>query len=257
MYLQKLVSHVSQHECLVCRHEAVQGKQLQHHRKRTKKGISSWYEKNHRNYPRQTGLWFPLSQQKSQEYFADCLRVFASKLPQWFPLQNKMCAQIRILHHLNSKVLLLIFTAVRKKYKPNPLQLISSGAKPLPEAKRQRGLCSTKLKEVQSGNFWQMLSLQTVTMVTNRRVFFFPLDPGRKKKKQPMAISVCVHILVFVRHYSVCVSGSCFRTAALLLWVMYIPIDFLLKKETTHIFSVLAWCPKWNTSKRKPEEVFS
>ena len=25
-----------------------------------KKGISCWYEKNHRNYPRQTGLWFPL-----------------------------------------------------------------------------------------------------------------------------------------------------------------------------------------------------
>lgn len=69
-------------------------------------------------------------------------------------------------------------------------------------------------------------------MVT-KRTFFFPLDRGGGEKK-PMGISVCVHILVFVRHYNVCVSGPCFGTAAVLLWVMYIPIDFLLKKETRH-----------------------
>lgn len=49
-----------------------------------------------------------------------------------------------------------------------------------------------------------------------------------------MDISLCVQILVFARHDNVCVSGPCSTTAAHSLRVMYIPIDFLLKKETRH-----------------------
>lgn len=75
-----------------------------------------------------------------------------------------------------------------------------------------------------------------------------------------MDISLRVHILVFPCHHNVWVSRPRFRTAAHLLSLMYIHIDFLLKKETRHIqlfFLLSTGCPKWHTSKRRPEEVFS
>lgn len=77
-----------------------------------------------------------------------------------------------------------------------------------------------------------------------------------------MDISLSVHILAFIRHYNVCVSRPCFNTAARLLRLMYIHTDFLLKKETRLFYVELLFvfsigCPKWHTSKRRPEEVFS